>query len=228
MIKMDRFRLPVILLTVLIFGGLPAGCGSVSICGQDVDRAGTELLQNGDFKQGLAFWQKLDTAGQHEAGGHQILGTNRVQADREKDCGYMATFHREDSAGTSGLIGLEQPLSIAKTETPALKLQMILRIDHQQLASDGFLGGETSVFVTIDYQDAAGDAKSWSHGFLTENSRVNYPERDQTIAPTYWFKFDVDDLFAKIPDAARVTKVTVGGNGQDFHSRVLMISLLGK
>jgi hypothetical protein len=57
---------------------------------------------------------------------------------------------------------------------------------------------------------------------------VNYPERDQTISPSYWYQFTIDDVYGMIPDAARITRVTTGGNGQDFLSSASFISLLGK
>jgi len=189
------------------------------ICGEDIDRSGTPYIQNSDFKQGLTGWQKFDNS---------QSGVNRVEPDTDDNCGEVVSFIREGSNGATGLFGLQQQMTIEKAAVRSLKLQMIVRIDNQQLTSDGLLGGETPIFVNFDYETAAGEVKTWTHGFMVNGSKVNYPDRDQTITPSYWYQYEVDDVFAKMPDAARITAVSIGGSGQDFHSSMALFSLMGK
>lgn len=51
---------------------------------------------------------------------------------------------------------------------------------------------------------------------------------DQVIPPgTGWYRYDSPDLLKAIPDAASITKVTIGGSGWDFGSRIGLVSLKG-
>lgn len=190
-----------------------------TICAEDIDLTGTEFVTNSDFQGGTADWQKVENS---EA------GTNTVTGESKTACGYAASFVRENAGGATGLIALEQTLKIEKAQTPRLKLQMLMRIDYQLLTSDGVLGGETPVFISLDYQTATGETRSYAQGFMVRGSQINYPDRDQNIMPLYWSQYNIDDVFGKIPEAVRITKVAVGGNGQDFHSFVALVSLRGK
>ncbi len=190
-----------------------------SICTEDLDQTGTEFVTNSDFTGGTANWRKEERS---------ETGTNFVTEDSNTACGFALSFVRENSNGATGLVGLGQDLRIEKTQTPNVKLQMLLRIDSQQLTSDGFLGGETPVFISFNYETATGDTKSYTQGFMVRGSQINYPDRDQDIMPSYWSQYNIDDVFGKMPDAMRITKVTIGGNGQDFHSSVALVSLRGK
>ncbi len=222
-------RLSVAIVSFLILAAGASGCGDTStqqttnvlpgICGDDVDLTGTEYVQNSNFKEGTNSWQNVETS---------QIGTDRVQAESDNSCGSIVTFTREGSNAATGLTGIQQPVTLEKSFVTSLKLQMVMKIDYQQLTADGLLGGETPVFVTIDYENAEGDQSSWSHGFLAEGSQVNYPGRDQTITPSFWYQYNLNDVFGVIPAATRITAITVGGNGQDFRSSLALVSLRGK
>lgn len=155
-------------------------------------------------------------------------GSNNADLAADSSCGNIIKLTRANSKNDGGLIGLEQPLDVELAGLSSLRLRLVSAIDSQALTSDGWYDGETPVFVTIEYTNAAGQGKTWTHGLMRATSGVNYPERDQTIpAGTSWYQYDSPDLLKAIPDAARITKVTIGGSGWDFGSRIGMVSLKG-
>ena len=197
----------------------PRQVSSGQICGEDIDRHGTEFIKNGGFANGMAEWKTVDVPGSE--------GTDLAQLVNDSSCGFsVLTLTRQGSGRTSGLIGLEQPLSADKGNLSSLKVQLVAKINQQYMTSDGILGGETPVFVTLDYVTASGEVKSWTHGLLV--GKVDYPNRDQSIPAGYWYTYKSENLLTMLPDLASVRKVTVGGNGKDFASQIAFVSLLGK
>ncbi|MBE0429677.1 MAG: hypothetical protein IBX61_07365 [Thermoleophilia bacterium] len=225
---MRKLSLPVLVLVLIPLSGCrdvqvrdepppPVG-GGAATCG-DIDTSGTELVSNSDFDRALEDWERFEVG---------AAGFNNVTHDSRTTCGKAAVFTREGSEGGTGHIALLQPLEIEVDEFSRLRLQMLFRIDAQELTSDGFLGGETPVFVTTNYEDEAGILKSWIRGFLVTGSQINYPDRDQVIPPSAWFQYTEDNILPEIPDAARITRIVAGGNGQDFHSSISLVSLRGE
>lgn len=72
-----------------------------------------------------------------------------------------------------------------------------------------------------------GAARSWSHG-LSISGPLNYADRDQMIPARQWYTWDSPNLMTDLPGVDRVTKVTVGGSGWDFQSRIGRVWLRGK
>ncbi|MFA6001024.1 MAG: hypothetical protein WC828_02810 [Thermoleophilia bacterium] len=193
-------------------GGLTGDCGAGDI-------PGTEYIKNGGFENGTAGWQIVDIKKQ---------GSNNTELTADAVCGKILILTRSNSKNDGGLVGVEQPVDVQLAGLSTLRLRLVGAIDSQALASDGWYGGETPVFVTIDYTTATGQSKTWTHGLMSAGSGVNYPDRDQVIpAGAGWYQYDIPDLLKVIPDAARLTKVTVGGSGWDFKSRVGLVSLKG-
>ncbi len=224
-----------LLLPALALAGmmLLGGCGSQApvskttathvspgqICGEDIDRNGTEFINNGGFVKGMTDWQTVDRPG--------AQGTDLAQLVNDPSCGTsVLTLMRQGAGKVSGLLGLEQTLNAAKGNLSSLQVQLVARIDQQYMTSDGNLGGESPVFITLDYVTTSGQDKSWTHGLVI--GKVNYPGRDQAIPAAYWFTYKSENLLALLPDLASVHKVTIGGNGNDFASRIAFVSLLGK
>jgi hypothetical protein len=100
-----------------------------------------------------------------------------------------------------------------------LSLRLVTAIDSEDLSGDGWYGGETPAFVTIDYTTAGGTAKTWTHGLMVSGP-VNYPDRDQVIPSGQWYTWDSPDMLAALPDIDLITKITIGGSGWDFQSRI--------
>jgi len=193
-------------------GGTTAECSAGDIPGRD-------HVRNGDFELGIDYWQVVDI---------RKTGNNRADVETADICGGMLVLKRSGSGNDGGLIGVDQPLDIRLAGLSSLRLRLVAAIDSQSLSSDGWFGGETPVFVTLDYETAAGQMKTWTHGLMVAGSGINYPDRDQTIpAGSGWYRYDSPDLAAAIPDAVRITKITVGGSGWDFKSRIGLVSLKG-
>ena len=187
----------------LIFVAAP-GCGDEAaqptvaagaICGEGIDESGTQLLTNPDFSQQTAGWTKIE-----ESQG----GLNTVTAESESSCGDVVTFVREGAAGATGLIALEQPLDIRRDTYARVKLQMVLRIDFQELTSDGVAAGVTPAFVSFFYERDDGSMSSLTRGFVVDGSEIRFPDRDRNIQPSYWFTYNIEDVFSLVPDAARI------------------------
>lgn len=194
------------------------GIAAAGYCGEDIDTTGHQYITNGTFEAGTTGWQIIDTGQNH---------TNTLTTVSDTSCGDELVLTRQDSKNAPALIGLTQDVRIDKDVVGKLKLQMVLIVDHQDEPSDGNLGGDTPVFITLDYKDAAGGTKSWSHGFQTA-STINYPHRDQKITPNYWYTYNVEDVFSLIPDAVSITDVAIGGSGWNFTSRVSHVGLSSK
>ena len=230
-----NFRMILLAPALAAAGMLPllGGCGSQppatatvathvsagQICGEDIDRTGTELIKNGGFVNGMADWQHVDVPGSQ--------GTDLAQLVNDPSCGTsVLALTRQGSGNVSGLIGLEQAVNVNKGSFSTLQVQLVARIDQQAMTSDGVLGGESPVFITLDYTTTAGQVKSWTHGLVI--GKVNYPDRDQAIPAAYWFTYKSGNLLTMLPGLATVQKVTIGGNGNDFASRAALVSLLGR
>ncbi len=217
----------------LLLAAAAAGCGQTQpavsttaissvaaggICGEDIDHSGTEFIRNGNFHGGLAGWQVV-TVGP---------GTNLARARSDSSCGTALVLTREGAGNVTGLVGVEQPVRVDKDGLSSLEVQLVAIIEQQDLRSDGQLGGETPVFITLDYTTSNGQSRSWTHGLLLSGSSIKYPDRDEAIAPTYWHTYKSGNLLTMIPDLGQIQMVTVGGNGLDLNSKIALVSLLGK
>ena len=174
-------------------------------------------IRNGDFELGLTDWQVVDI---------KKKGVNQVEARDDPDCNTVLRFSRTNSGNDGGMSAVSQSLDLNTDKLDKLSLGVVAAIDSQDLSGDGWYDGETPVFVTIDYTTAAGAARTWTHGLMISGP-VNYPARDQLIPSGQWFSWESEDLLVELPDLDRITKVTIGGSGWDFQSRIGRVSLRG-
>lgn len=177
-----------------------------------------DYISNGDFELGLADWQVVDI---------KKKGVNRVEATDDPNCGTVLTFSRTNSGNDGGMSAVSQNLGLSTGDLDRLSLRLVAAIESQDLSGDGWYDGETPVFVTIDYTTAGGATKTWTHGLMISGP-VNYPARDQVISSGQWYTWDSPDLMAELPDLDRITKVTIGGSGWDFQSRIGRVWLRGQ
>jgi len=200
-------------------GGDTGGIGGVSDACGGPPLPGRELLANGDFEAGLNGWQVVDI---------KKRGVNTVQVVSDAACGQALAFSRTDSRNDGGMSAVSQDLTVNRAGLNALYLRLVGAIDSQDLDGDGWYGGETPLLVTIDYKTAGGQAKTWTHGFMAYGA-VNYPERDQLIpGGGQWYSWDCPELLATLPDLETVNRITIGGSGWDFRSRIGLVSLSGE
>lgn len=201
--------------------GADGGGGSTTTANDACGRtgiSGTDYLLNGDFLQGDAYWQTVDIGKQ---------GINSANLTPDRQCGQIIVFSRSGSGNDGGLIGLEQKLEVQIGNMSELRVRLTGFINSQDLSSDGWYGGEAPLFVQLDYQTAAGETKTWTHGLMVDGSSIKYPDRDTTIPQGQWTVWDSPNLPEIIHDAVLITKLTVGGSGWDFRSRVALVSLHG-
>ncbi|MBI5869460.1 MAG: PD40 domain-containing protein [Actinobacteria bacterium] len=177
-----------------------------------------DYIRNGDFELGLADWQVVDI---------KKKGVNRVEVTDDPDCGTVLTFTRANSGNDGGMSAVAQDLDVKVDDLRKLSLRLVTSIESQDLSGDGWYGGESPAFVTVEYTTIEGVAKTWSHG-LVISGPVNYPDRDQIIPARQWLTWDSPDLMAELPGVDRITKITIGGSGWDFQSRIGRVWLRGK
>lgn len=177
-----------------------------------------DFMRNGDFELGLADWKPVDI---------KKRGVNRVEVTDDPDCGMVLTFTRTNSGNDGGMSAVAQDLDVKVDDLRKLRLRLVASIEGQDLAGDGWYGGESPAFVTVEYTTADGVVKTWSHG-LVISGPVKYPDRDQIIPAMQWFTWDSPDLMAELPGIDRITKITIGGSGWDFQSRIGRVWLRGK
>ncbi|MDO8737193.1 MAG: hypothetical protein Q7K29_08975 [Thermoleophilia bacterium] len=191
------------------------GSGSTHPCADGARN--DDYIRNGDFELGLADWQVVDI---------RKKGENRVELTGDPECGTVLTFIRANSGNDGGMSAVSQSLDMSTGDASKLSLRLVGAIDTQDLSGDGWYDGETPLFVTIDYTSAGGAARTWTHGLMVSGP-VNYPARDQVIPSGQWYTYDSPDLMAELPDLERITKVTIGGSGWDFRSRIGRVWLRG-
>jgi hypothetical protein len=196
-------------------GSTGGGSGGTHPCANG--SLNNDYIRNGDFELGLADWQVVDI---------KKRGLNRVAASDDPDCGTVLRLSRTDSGNDGGMSAVSQSLDLSTEQLDKLSLGLVAAIDSQDLSGDGWYDGETPVFVTIDYTTTGGAARTWTHGLMISGP-VNYPTRDQLIPSGQWYSWESPDLLTELPDLDRITKVTIGGSGWDFQSRIGRASLRG-
>ncbi|MHB8791767.1 MAG: TolB family protein [Thermoleophilia bacterium] len=196
-------------------GGGSDGTDGTHPCANGVKN--DDHIRNGDFELGTADWKVVDI---------KTKGVNRVETINDPNCGTVLRFTRADSGNDGGMSAVTQDLEVKAGNLSQLNLRLVAAIDRQDLSGDGWYGGETPVFVTIDYVATGGTAKTWTHGLMISGP-VNYPARDRVIASGQWYVWDSPELMAELPDLDRITKVTIGGSGWDFQSRIGRVWLRG-
>jgi len=194
---------------------------------------GDELIQNGDFGQGLEFWTVdqpcsscwLEVEGEGTAGGHFLA------------------WERTNSGNNGSAIGAHQALDMDASRYDRLVLTLEVQVDYHTLPNSGWWSdqhggsGEYPAKITLAFTDAAGQAFEWSHGFLNTHDGSTALQNYTLVPPGQWTPFEADLLAPSqwvdargnpLPRPARLTGISVGGNGWDFRAAVRHLSLRGQ
>jgi hypothetical protein len=194
---------------------------------------GDELIQNGDFEQGLDFW----TVEQPCASCWM-----EVQSD-DAPGGNVLAWERTNSGGEGSAIFAHQSLDVEASGYERLVLTLEVRVESHSLPNSGWWSdqqrgsGEYPAKITLSFTDAAGQPFEWSRGFLIMHDGGTVLQNYALVPPGQWVPLEADLLSPAqwvdargnpLPRPSRLTAVTVGGNGWDFRAAFRHLSLMGE
>lgn len=196
-----------------------------------------DLIANGDFSAPLADgqgWQiySKDIEVEGEPGGEISL----MALDHATWLGFtrIGVGHAET--------GIKQVLDRDVRDFQSLHLRLKLRVLEQDVPVCGTRGTECPIMVKIDYQDAAGEVRSWLQGFysMLDPARVNppfcticYPRADHfRVEQGAWYVYDSPNLIPLLsqagPPPVRIVSVTLYASGHTYRAQVARIELLAQ
>jgi hypothetical protein len=118
----------------------------------DADR---ELIRNGSFEQGLAFWNPTAWTTEQPPSGK----TEVFNAQGE------AVLHFERFGIGNARTDVIQPIDQGVADFAELELSITMRVLSQTLPVCGGIGTECPMTVRIEFTDASGQGQAWEQGF---------------------------------------------------------------
>jgi len=184
------------------------------------------LVRNGDFHDGLAAWQphdelertpRLDRGGEREVVSTEI-GERQTTALRVWRTSLLQT-HNET--------GVMQEINADVAVYPEVRLSALVRVHYASLSGGGYLGTEYPAMLRLHYRDAAGNGRTWVHGFYYQNPEERPVERGSQIPRDTWVRFEVD-LAELRPRPITIYALEVLGAGHDFDAAITDVQLVAR
>lgn len=199
------------------------------------------LIQNGSFTQiqdegRAAAWEVY---GQTErAEGVHPGSVQFIQRDGRG----VALFSRSSGVNAHTEIEISQAIEQDVNIYESLKLQLDVRLLHQNLAGGGTLGSEFPLRVEIEYTTIYGQVLTWGHAFYyldpleDDDPQSDYWVLDRetsTKIPKYqWYTYESDNLVALFAEQntpiARVNSIRIYASGHKYQSMVSDVYLLAE
>lgn len=185
--------------------------------------AARNLVQNGDFSQGLDTAWVRDSRAEDAVLPEVSLGV--------EDGRNVARFTRKGSS-KHGEAYLIQQINRDVTDFESLALSLELKLSNQSLAGGGWLGSEYPLMVRLRYRDVHGSETFWVRGFYYQNVD-NHPTSNGIQVPqNVWYRmpqpFDLFDPATISPRPAYVLTVELVAMGWDFESAATNVQLIGE
>jgi hypothetical protein len=124
-----------------------------------------------------------------------------------------------------------------------LRLQLDVRVAHQDLFNCGEFGSECPVMIEISFQDTFGRQKNWLKGFyynfsdrpgtgMTKCPSCNDVRSDhQQVLQNEWAAIETENLVDLLREAgtppAQIQSITLYASGHAFDSEITNVQLLG-
>jgi hypothetical protein len=184
------------------------------------------LVRNGDFRDGLADWQphdelertpRLDRGGEREIVPVEI-GDRPLTALRVRRLSLLQT-HNET--------GVIQDVHADVAVYPEVWLSALVRVRHASLSGGGYLGTEYPAMLRVHYRDAAGNGRTWVHGFYYQNPEERPVDRGSQVPRDTWVHFSVD-LATLRPRPLTIYALEVLGAGHDFDALITDVQLVAR
>jgi len=198
---------------------LALGNASAEIPPLNAASLSNNILKNGSLS-GLAGWQK------------QHISNVKDYTDL-KSYPNIAVWERNHSSNDGGLLGIYQDLNADVSGAKKLELCLDVWVGYHTLPNTGWWSeqnngsGEMPVHITVAYEDGNGQSYSWDHGFMLSNSGGTTLKNVSIVPQAVWnhrcFNL-MSDAVRKdpkrqkvLPRPAKITRVSLYGNGWDFH-----------
>ncbi len=196
-----------------------------------VELAQWQLLRNGDFAQGLAYWhfRSEQTADGGTVEATYILDQQRVGEDWTWTLGLVRKGGTEDRC----LAILSQKIGEDLSPYLSVRLELDLRIDYQSQPGGGPLGIDYPFNVTIRYHDAQGDSQQYTYGFYDhteKGAKTDFPGTDGEahLVPHYHWTHISLELLDLRPRPVFLDGIDLFASGNDYESWVANVSLTAR
>lgn len=192
------------------------------------------LVQNGDFSQGLDNWSVF--AWQVERS-DQPKGTTEVSNE-----GSDPAVHFTRTGIGHADVRISQSINQDVSGYDTLRLLLTLKVNNQSLGVCGVQGSECPAFVIVNYVDESGVSRVWQHGFysqgtvddnLTPGACISCAvvQRPHERIPTGQLYFYETDLKAELASQGflpprTIESVTVVASGHTFDTEVSDVALI--
>lgn len=196
--------------------------------------SGSNLILNGDFSQGLEFWDI-------QTGQDCASCWMKVQSGDFEQPTFLS-WERTQSEDNGSAITANQALNQDVQACDRLVLSFDLRLNNHSLPNSGWWSdqnsgsGEYPVSVYLRFLDPREQRFEWVHGFLAQHDGTTRLTNYTLVSLGQWTQFEadlrspenwVDPLGAPLPEPMLLTNINVTGNGWDFAGDLTNLRLSG-
>lgn len=195
-----------------------------------VPRSGqAQLVQNGDFSQGLTGWTTDINAG---------CGGTRTASVITYDSPFSQVLEVKSvgAGGCGGALSIYQGLNIALSASSTFALGADVKAVSATVGNScGWEGQEYPIQIQLSFTQSSGSQKRVIFAFYYGGGSCGNPTNvgsDTTfvtkgVTQNQWSHFDSGDLNRWIPTGLTITRITILGAGWDYVGRADNVSLAG-
>jgi hypothetical protein len=194
------------------------------------------LVQNGDFSQGLSRWSLFAWRLELE---DQPSGITEVRQE-----GGAPVLHIARAGQGHADVKVRQTINHDVADFQSLSLNVTFRIVYQSLDVCGFRGSECPLFVLLNYIDSGSISREFQHGFyaygtpdddrfpgacitcaLIQNAHERVPANQY-----YFLELDIYEELARqgFPPPSFIESITLISSGHSFEVEVVDVALIAQ
>jgi hypothetical protein len=194
------------------------------------------LVQNGDFSQGLSRWSLFAWRLELE---DQPSGITEVRQE-----GGPPVLHIARAGQGHADVKVRQTVNHDVTDFQSLRLNVTFRIVYQSLEVCGFRGSECPLFVLLNYIDSGSISREFQHGFYAYGTPDDdrFPgacitcaliqtAHERVPANQYYFlELDIHEELARqgFPPPSFIESITLISSGHSFEIEVVDVALIAQ
>lgn len=196
-----------------------------------VGAAQWQLLRNGDFAQGLAYW---NFRSEQTADGGTVEATYLLDQQKiGEDWAWTLELTRKGGTEDRCLAILSQKIGEDLSPYLSVRLELDLRINYQSQPGGGPLGVDYPFNVAIRYHDAQGDSQQYIYGFYDhteKGAKTDFPgtEGEAHLVPHYRWTHISLELLDLQPRPVFLDGIELFASGNDYESWVANVSLIAR
>jgi hypothetical protein len=186
--------------------------------------AGTDLIDNGSFLEGMAGWQReIDPFCAENTPSAAAIG---VTTDAGQP---VVRFQRSNSRGTPCEVLLRQDVNQDVSEFWTLRLNLEANVVAQSLSGGGTLGSEYPLMIRVRYRAADGQESGVVRGFYSENTARYRVDNGMPVRQNTWEQIAYEQDLMTLPVRPRqILYVEIVASGHDYESMIRRVSLVGE